>query len=141
MALPPLADLHELNARVVEDVRPGDERAMAALDDASTEVRHHAGRTWTDENNELDNPPAIAVRIALRLAKDIFENPYGYRSEQIGEYAYQRQSGGMLTDAEIRQLEELAGDLVSVPTVSTLKVSGKSGLILDEYRRQEAGWL
>ena len=143
MTLPPLATIDQLNARLVEpvDTNPDDPRAVAALEDASAEVRHAAGRSWVDEDDELEDVPDIAVRITLRLAKDIVENPYGYRSEQVGEYAYQRAAGGMLTPEEREALDELSGDIVSVPTVSSLKVSGKSALILDEVRRQEAGWL
>jgi len=141
MTLPPLATIEQLNARLVEAVPENDPRALAALEDASAEVRHAAGRSWVDEDDELEDVPDIAVRITLRLAKDIVENPYGYRSEQVGEYAYQRAAGGMLTPEEREALDELSGDIVSVPTVSSLKVSGKSALILDEVRRQEAGWL
>ena len=141
MTLPPLATIEQLNARLVEAVPENDPRALAALEDASAEVRHAAGRSWVDEDDELEDVPDIAVRITLRLAKDIVENPYGYRSEQVGEYAYQRAAGGMLTPEEREALDELSGDIVSVPTVSSLKISGKSAGILDETRRDEAGWL
>ena len=145
MTLPSLATIEQLNARLVEEVSINDARALAALEDASAEVRHAAGRSWTVEESgggyELEDVPDIAVRITLRLAKDIVENPYGYRSEQVGEYAYQRAAGGMLAPEERQALDELSGDIVSVPTETTLKVSGKSALILDEVRRREAGWL
>lgn len=142
MSLPPLATIAQLQNRLVEPLPSSDlTRAEAALEDASAEVRHAASRTWTNDDDQLEGVPPIAVRITLRLAKDLVENPYGYKSEQIGEYAYQRGSGGMLTPLEVRQLEELSGDLVSVPTESTLQVSGKSAGIIDQYRRDEAGWL
>jgi hypothetical protein len=147
MTLPSLATIEQLNARLVEpvDTDPDDPRAVAALEDASAEVRHAAGRSWTVEESggdyELEDVPDIAVRITLRLAKDIVENPYGYRSEQVGEYAYQRAAGGGLTPEERAALDELSGDIVSVPTVSSLKVSGRSAQILDEAMRDEAGWL
>ena len=143
MTLPSLATIEQLNARLVEPVPtdPDDPRAVAALEDASAEVRHAAGRSWVNEDDELEGVPDIAVRITLRLAKDIVENPYGYRSEQVGEYAYQRAAGGGLTPEERAALDELSGDIVSVPTVSSLKVSGKSAQILDEAMRDEAGWL
>lgn len=142
MSLPPLADLNALKVRIPGGVDSADEnRAMAALEDASAEVRHAAERTWVDSNGDLDDPPDIAVRITLRVAKALFLNPHDYRSEQIGEYAYQMPSGGMLTEWERQQLTQLSGDLLSVEMQLPYEVYAPTADELDEIREDLSGWM
>lgn len=139
--LPPLADVEALNRRIPGGIAAADEdRAAANLEDASADVRHAAGRTWVDDDGQLDDPPDIAVRITLRVAKDLFLNPHGYRSEQIGEYAWQGQTG-LLTEDDVAALAKLSGDIVAVEFETPLEVNAPTSEKLAEIDARESDWV
>lgn len=139
--LPPLATLEQLKSRIPGGIKSDDEaRAEANLEDASSAVRNAAHRTWVNEEGELEGVPPIAVTITLAAAKRAFINPFDYRSEQIGEYAYQG-AVGMLLPEERADLETLSGDLVSVDMDLPYKPSSPTQRFLDSYRREQDAWL
>jgi hypothetical protein len=132
--LPPLATLDQLKDRI--DVYD-DTRAEAALEDASTLVRTFAGKTWVDEEGELepDIPDAITL-VTLSVAARKVTNPSGYSYEQIGQYArrIEGQSGGSLylTEDEKDMIREALG-LDSVRTIQlvnpALRYRGEEGYV------------
>jgi hypothetical protein len=136
----PLADLDALKARIPGGIDQADEpRAEAALEDASAAVRHAASRTWLDEAGDLDNPPPIAVAHTLAAARRLFLNPNGYRSEQIGEYAWQGHSG-LLTPEERDDLAGLGGDLLSVELQLPYRVNAPTSEALRDIAIEGSGW-
>lgn len=87
MALPALVGLEELERRLGESIlEPAErDRAAALLSDASTLVRHEAGRTWVDANGDLvADVPDIAVTVALHAAMRAWYNPASIESQQLG---------------------------------------------------------
>lgn len=86
MALPPLAELADLEARVGAAIEQGRERERAAslLADASTLVRHEAGDTWVDASGNLFEVPDIAVTTCLSAALRGWYNPASIESQQLG---------------------------------------------------------
>lgn len=102
MASLPLAPLSALEARlgVEEGSLEGVDkaRAEAALEDASADVREEARRSFLDSENQ-PNPPEPIRRIVLAVAKRMYQNPDGWRSETntVGPYTEVRTRG----DAEL----------------------------------------
>lgn len=86
MALPSLASLRELERRLGGSITDASERdrASALLSDASTLVRHEAGRTWVDADGNLIDVPDIVVTIVLASAKRAWFNPSEATSVQLG---------------------------------------------------------
>lgn len=111
--LPSLATVAELQARVgtIDD----EDRAQAALDDASAAVRAETGRTWVDDDDELTAVPDIAKAVVLAAAARRWRNPDGFSSETIDDYTYRRPSGAteLLTEGEVRQLRSLKAGGIS----------------------------
>jgi hypothetical protein len=89
------ATLDDLAARVPGGISEADEpRAQAALDDASTKIRAEAGKTWTDEDGDLDLPTGadawradILVTVCVQAALRAFTNPEAMTQEGIGTYS------------------------------------------------------
>lgn len=82
MALPPLADLDALKARLTaaEQESLEDARATAALEDASTDVREESRQDWVDELGNI-TAPDVLVRITLAAALREVRNPGQLASE------------------------------------------------------------
>lgn len=124
MAVPPLATVPDLEARLGKSLDGGEKAlAEAALTDASALVRHY-GLPWAVPAAA----PEVAVGITLAAAERRVRNPEGYRMEMEGSYQYQlpasAPTGVALTDAEIDLLRELSGrgGLASVEIVRPFRV-------------------
>lgn len=79
--LPAFATVEQLGKRINVESEDND-KAQAALDDASTCVRVEARNTWTDTNGDLvEDIPDIVIVATLRLAARAFANPSGARSQ------------------------------------------------------------
>lgn len=118
MALVPLASIVELERRIGETITDSKERdrALALLTDASTLVRHEAGRTWVDADGELTDVPDVAVAIALAAAMRSWYNPAGVESTQLGAVSV-RFPDVWLTSRERDQLTSLTRQgIISVDT-------------------------
>jgi hypothetical protein len=107
--LPPLADLASLRDRISGGIDSDDEpRAVAALEDASTDVRDASGQDWVNPDGTLMTAlPEVLVRITRAVAKREFLNPDGLASETETEGPYSRsvtraasKNGSLLTDEE-----------------------------------------
>ncbi|GED09169.1 hypothetical protein [Cellulosimicrobium cellulans] len=76
-------------------------RAESALDDATTlalaEVRPATAARW------IEDAPHVVTTVILKAARREYENPQGYRSENLGEYGatVDVASGVYLTAAEV----------------------------------------
>jgi hypothetical protein len=134
MALPVLADIDALMARLGRPLtEPQRARAVAILDDVSSEVRAETGRTWTLADGSLDpDRPGVLAVVTLRATRRAVDNPTGLVGETIGDYTRRFSdpaagSGVYLDDAERRMLHAATGtgDLVSVPTVRDVLVDDR----------------
>lgn len=116
-ALPPLADVEDLIARLGSEIvgDPDQARAEAALEDVSAFIREEAHKTWLDPDDAtVAIPPAIIRTIALRVAERSYRNPEGFSSESAADYSYQRNGatgeGGLyFTERELKQIRRAAG--------------------------------
>jgi hypothetical protein len=119
MALPPLASVTDLEARLVAPITDAHqrERAEALLADASTLVRYEANRTWVDPDTGLPTAvPDVAVTICLQAALRAFYNPAQVASQQLGA-ASVRYGDVWLTGSECERLAGLGrtrGELQSI---------------------------
>ncbi|WP_018348222.1 Gp19/Gp15/Gp42 family protein [Longispora albida] len=125
--LPPLAELPAVEARLARTLAgPQRARALALLDDVSTEVRHTTGRAWVGPDGQLDpgRPEVLAVVTAAATVRAL-RNPQGLSAETVGDYTRRwgrdEQGGGVyLTEPERRMLRAAVtptGGIVSVPVV------------------------
>lgn len=110
MALPPLALVPDLEARLVAPITDPHqrERAESLLADASALVRWEAGRDWVDDVGQLTTVPDIAFMITLQAALRAFYNPAQVSSQQLGA-ASVRYGDVWLTSAERNRLADLGG--------------------------------
>ena len=128
MALPSLASLEELTRRLGVALNEAEqERAQAALDDASALIRAEAATTWTDTADPptLANVPAIVESITLSVARRAYENPSAHADKRVDDISvtYDRRRGEgavYLTSAERRAVRKAAG----VSGVSTIELEG-----------------
>lgn len=86
------------------------DRAKAALEDAFFIVADVTG--W--DLDKAADWPRVGRMVVLGAAKRAWQNPEGLKYEQIGAYAYTRDSSGSsssvwLTDAEMRYLQKISG--------------------------------
>jgi hypothetical protein len=87
MALVPLATVEMMETRLGKPIEAGAERdrAEALISDASTLVRHEAGRTWVDAEGDLVvDVPDVAVMTAISAAIRAWYNPSQIESAQLG---------------------------------------------------------
>lgn len=107
MALPLLATVAELAARLGISVPDGAERlrAEAAIRDASTLARAATRTSWVDTEGELvADVPEVVGMVVLTAARRAFENPSGVTQKTAQDvsvsYASRSESAVYLTDAE-----------------------------------------
>ena len=109
--LPPLAQLDALNARTPGGIDDDDnERASAALSDASALVRATAKHTWVDADEALIAVPDVVVSITLAVALRAFVNPADGVTQEVvaSDYTAAYSSGGLyLTNLERQTLQQL----------------------------------
>lgn len=123
MSLPALATLDQLAARVtVTD----EDRAQAALDDASVEIRSIAGVTFvTDDVLDFTGYPtwaeAALVKVCCAAAIRSLTNPEGAASETIGSYShsYANASPDVFIKASERKLIRRAAGRTGLGTITT----------------------
>lgn len=114
-----LASLEEFEKRIYGGISSGDEeRAQAALDDASALILAEGNALWIGEDESPGDDavpvPAAVAAICIAVAKRAFLNPEGVSSESIDGYRASFQAGEVsLTKEEKRIIR---------------KGSGKSGL-------------
>jgi hypothetical protein len=111
--LPALVSLEDFALRVGGIDAADEDRAQAALDDASALVRADAcGEDWVDDNDELEEVPGVITAIVIAVAVRAWRNPDGVRSETIGNYsvAYGDTSTAVfITEGERRLIRRAAG--------------------------------
>lgn len=120
MSLPALVSLEDFALRVGGISAADEDRAQAALDDASALVRAEAGENWVDADDAIEAVPDLIVTIAVAVAIRAFRNPEGVRSETIGNYsvAYADSSTAVfLTEGE-RRLIRRAGGRTGIGSIS-----------------------
>lgn len=113
MALVPLTTVEELERRLGQTIPSGPERdrAEALLSDASTLVRHEAGRTWVNAVGEIEDVPDLAVTVTIKAALRAWYNPAGVESQQLGA-ASVRYGDVWLTGTERDSLSQLTRQTV-----------------------------
>ncbi|MPZ13764.1 MAG: hypothetical protein GEU73_04970 [Chloroflexi bacterium] len=117
--LPSLASLEQFEARIAGGVSSADEdRAQAALDDASSLIRQEAGLTWATEDDlsvglyDLDaDLPDVIVTITIAVAKRAYLVSDEVQGETLGDYQWRApsSSGLYLTKAEKKLIRQVAG--------------------------------
>lgn len=110
-ALPPLATVSALAAWVGQAIEPADPRAGAVLSGASALVRAFTGRTWVNDQDELDDVPDAVATIVVQAASRVWHNPSGAVSWTKGPFSERYSesavaAGLYLTDTEKELLAE-----------------------------------
>lgn len=113
MALPALVSLDDFALRLGGIAAADEDRAQAALTDASALIRAEAGdEDWVDDDGGLEEVPDVVVAVCVAVAIRAFRNPDGVRQEQIGNYsvAYADTSTAVfLTEGERRVIRRAVG--------------------------------
>lgn len=118
--LPAFASFQELAARTPGGIDDSDlERALAALDDASSLIRDEAGKSWVDTDGNLALPIGAdawradtLVRVCCSAARRSLDNPEGVTQESLGAYSVgvsNSSSDVYLTSGERRSVKRAAG--------------------------------
>lgn len=88
MALPALVSLDDFALRLGGIAAADEDRAQAALNDASALIRAEAGtEDWVDDDGGLEEVPDVIVAVCVAVAVRAFRNPDGVRQETIGNYS------------------------------------------------------
>lgn len=136
MTLPALADVQALADRIPGGVANEDEpRAQAALEDASAAIRTHVGRSWVDDEGELDFGDLALwsideiQRITVAAAKRAFTNPDSVtqRTQTLGDASEtvelaDASSDVYLTAAEKASLNAMVAVAGQVPGLASVRV-------------------
>lgn len=85
-ANPTLATLGDLEVRLGEALEYPFQ-AEARLADASAIVRAYAGRTWLDDDNQLENVPADIPGVVASMVERATRNPSGTTQETAGPFS------------------------------------------------------
>lgn len=116
MSLPALASLEQLATRLGGIDDSDEERAQAALDDASALIRTEAGEDWVTDDDppelDTDNLPDVIVTVCCAAARRAVTNPDGVTQESLDGYStsYRNDSADVyLTKAERRLVRGAAG--------------------------------
>lgn len=123
MALPPLADVADLDAWLPGVAIVGDDdaeaRAEAVLSAASAIVRAENGKNWVDENGELldDIPDAVSV-LVVQLAARLWANPTGLTQETAGPFSAMHGRSTLTDDERGVLTDNTAGGLGSIQVVA-----------------------
>lgn len=128
-ALPPALSALERRLGLDEGTLDGPDRARAedALSDALAlvlaEVSERTGARW------LADAPGVVTVVILKAARREFENPQGFRAENLGEYGFQvdTASGVYLTGAEVEQIQRAASGRSSGGFVGTTRTPSAYG--------------
>jgi hypothetical protein len=111
--LPAFASTDDLDVRLPGGLNASDEdRAQAALDDASALIRSEAGIDWVDDDALRTDFPAVLRVICITAARRELENPDGIISETIDGYSQRlanASTGVYLTPKEVRVVRRCAG--------------------------------
>lgn len=139
MSLPAFATLDQLAARVTVD---DEDRAQAALDDASVEIRSIAGVSFTtDGEPDFTGYPAWAedalVKVCCSAAARALANPEGLtqQAEMIGSYshtnAFANASPDVYLTANEKRLVRRAAGRTGLGTITTTRAE-RAGTLVDE---------
>lgn len=110
--LPALVSLDDFALRAGGVDAADEDRAQAALDDASALIRAEAGKTWVTDDELDDDLPDVIVAVCVAVALRAWLNPDGARSEQIGNYSVtwaDSSTAVYLSDGERRTIRQAAG--------------------------------
>jgi phage gp36-like protein len=141
MSLPAFATLDQLAARVAVD---DEDRAQAALDDASVEIRSIAGVSFTTDGDlNFDGYPSWAedalVKVCCSAAARALANPDGLTqaAETIGSYshtnAYANASPDVYLTANEKRLVRRAAGRTGLGTITTTRAERTgAGALVDE---------
>lgn len=122
--LPAFASIDDLALRLPGGIAESDEeRAQAALDDASAKIRVEAATLWVDANGDLvEGIPDIVAVVCLAAAARALTNPEGVEQVSIGTYSESKSNASAdvyLTAQErslIRRAASGGGGLWTQPT-------------------------
>lgn len=134
MTLPSFATIDDLAARIPAGIAGGDDaRAQAALDDVSSLIRAHAGKTWVTEDAIDADVPDIVTTVCLRAAQRAFTNPSGVTSESAGPFStsYANSSSDVYLTAQEKTLVRQAAGKSSVSVIQTTRGDLETGGIGD----------
>lgn len=125
MSTPTLASLAQLVARSPGGIAPADQnRALAALDDASAWIRSEAGEDWIDDTGAPETVPPVIVSICCSVARRVLDNPDGLQSETVAGWSGTRSNASSdmyLTNQErsmIHKVVDGGSGMVVIPLES-----------------------
>lgn len=119
MTQPALASIEAFEVRLGRTLGDDEDRAQAALEDASALIRLEANKTWVTGNTIDSDVPDVIVSICLRAARRAFENPSELSSEAIGNFQQAWRIGNVyLTSDEITVIQHAVGGGSGMVSVS-----------------------
>ena len=121
--LPPPLSALERRLGLDENSRTGPDKARAedALSDALALVLAEVSERTTIKWHA--SPPGVVEVVILKAARREFENPQGFRAENLGEYGFQvdTASGVYLTASEVAQIRRAATGRAGAGFVGTTR--------------------
>lgn len=121
MALPSFADTDDLAARLPAGTSVDDERAEAALTDASALIHAESNEAWVEDGAIVSTVPPIALTICCKAAIRALVNPSGVTQQATGPFS--TSFGDVyLTNRERDMIRQAAGGTSGLWTLATTRL-------------------
>lgn len=128
MALPSFATYDDLVLRLPENVTVDEDRAEAALFDASALIHAESAEAWVSDGALIDDIPDIVLTVCCKAAVRALVNPAGNTQEATGPFS--TTFGDVyLTSKEAALVRGASGGTGGLWTLSTTR--------LDEYESSD----
>jgi hypothetical protein len=121
VALPPFASYDDLLLRLPEGVTVDEDRAEAAITDASALIHAESAGVWVEDDAIVDTVPPVALTICCKAAVRALVNPAGATNQTTGPYS--TTFGDVyLTSKEAALIRGAAGGVGGLWTLGTTRL-------------------
>lgn len=121
MALPAFATYDDLVLRLPGNVTVDEERAEAALFDASALIHAETASAWVSDGALTDDVPDVVLTVCCKAAIRALVNPAGHTQEATGPFSTSY-GDVYLTSKEAQLVRGLAGGTGGLWTLSTTRL-------------------
>lgn len=126
MALPSFATYDDLVLRLPENVTVDEDRAEAALFDASALIHAESAQAWVSDDALVDDVPDVALTVCCKAAIRALVNPAGNTQEATGPFS--TTFGDVyLTSKEAALIRGASGGTGGLWTLSTTRLDDPTG--------------
>lgn len=133
MPLPAFATVDDLGLRLPAGVSVDEDRAEAALTDASALIHAESNEVWVEGDALVDDVPPVALTVCCKAAVRALVNPAGAAQESVGPFSH-TYGDVYLTQRERDMIRQAAGGTSGLWTLSTTRLDSQG---VDDFAEHE----